>query len=50
MPYVKDSPIHGHGVFADKDYSQGDTIEMCPYLVADKDDLGDTCVLHDYMF
>jgi SET domain-containing protein len=27
MPYVKDSEIHGHGVFADKDYSpyEGDT-------------------------
>ena len=50
MPYVDDSAIHGLGVFADKDYAQGDTIELCPYLVADYDDVGDECVLHDYMF
>ena len=50
MPYVGDSTIHGLGVFADKDYAQGDTIELCPYLVADYDDIGDKCVLHDYMF
>tara|TARA_R100001460_G_scaffold85792_1_gene127089 strand:+ start:112 stop:462 length:351 start_codon:yes stop_codon:yes gene_type:complete len=50
MPYVEDSPIHGQGVFADKDYSQGDTIEMCPYLIADKDDFNESCILHDYMF
>ncbi len=50
MPYVANSEIHGLGVFADKDYAQGDTIELCPYLVADYTDVGDECVLHDYMF
>jgi len=50
MPYVANSEIHGLGVFADKDYAQGDTIELCPYLVADYSDVGDECVLHDYMF
>ena len=50
MPYVADSEIHGLGVFADRDYAQGDTIELCPYLVADYTDVGDECVLHDYMF
>jgi len=50
MPYVADSSIHGHGVFADKGYSVGDTIELCPYLVTDDDDVGEVSVLHDYMF
>ena len=50
MPYVADSKIHGHGVFADKDYSVGDTIELFPYLVTDDDDVGEDCVLHNYMF
>ena len=50
MPYVNDSLLHGHGVFADKDYSVGDTIELCPYLVTSGDDVGDFCILHDYMF
>ena len=50
MPYVSDSSVHGQGVFADRDYAQGDTIELCPYLIADKDDFADTCILHDYMY
>ena len=50
MPYVDDSTLHGLGVFADKDYVQGDVIELCPYLVADYTDVGETCILHDYMF
>jgi len=50
LPYVAKSKIHGLGVFADKDYSVGDTIELCPYLVSSKSDIGDECVLHDYMF
>jgi len=50
MPYVDDSTVHGLGVFADKDYVQGDIIELCPYLVADYNDVGDECILHDYMF
>ena len=50
MPYVANSEIHGLGVFADRDYAQGDTIELCPYLVTGYADVGDECVLHDYMF
>mgnify|MGYP003655492367 CR=1 FL=1 len=50
MPYVANSEIHGLGVFADKDYIQGDTIELCPYLITNYTDVGDECVLHDYMF
>ena len=50
MPYVDKSKIHGLGVFADRDYSVGDTIELCPYLVSSESDIGDECVLHDYMF
>ena len=50
MPYVKDSEIHGHGVFADRDYAQGDTIELCPYLFVTENDVGDECILHNYMF
>jgi hypothetical protein len=50
MPYVANSEIHGLGVFADKDYTQGDTIELCPYLITDYTDVGDECILHDYMF
>ena len=50
MPYVKDSQLHGQGVFADRKYSIGDTIELCPYLVTDDDDVGEDCVLPDYMF
>ena len=50
MPHVAKSKIHGLGVFADKDYSVGDTIELCPYLISNENDIGDECVLHDYMF
>jgi len=41
LPYVSKSKIHGLGVFADKDYSVGETIELCPYLVSSKNDIGD---------
>ena len=50
MPYVAKSKIHGLGVFADKDYSVGDTIELCPYLVTDDSDIGDKSILHNYVF
>ena len=50
MPYVSDSPVHGQGVFADKDYAVGDTIELCPYLVTDEASLSEDSILHDYMF
>ena len=50
MPYIQDSSIHGHGVFADKDYNKGDILELCPYLFASENDVSEECVLHDYMF
>ena len=50
MVYVAYSSVHGHGVFADKDYAQDDTIELCPYLVTDDSDIGDESILHDYVF
>ena len=30
---VKESPLHGLGVFACIDFAAGDVIERCPYLV-----------------
>ena len=50
LVYVAYSSVHGHGVFADKDYAQDDTIELCPYLVTDDSDIGDKSILHDYVF
>jgi len=50
MPFIADSKIHGHGVFADKKYSKGDTIEFCPYLIIGEDDISETSILHDYLF
>jgi len=50
MPYIQDSDLHGHGVFADKDYAQDDTIELCPYLFVSEDEVADECILHNYMF
>ena len=50
MLNVSDSEIHGQGIFAGKEYSVGDTIELCPYLVTDDEDLGKNSILHDYIF
>jgi SET domain-containing protein len=47
---VKDSPLHGLGVFACTDLKQGDIIERCPYLVIDDDDLQEINRLNDYLF
>ena len=50
MLYVSDSKIHEHGVFTNKAFKENDTIELCPYLIVDEKDLGEDCILHDYMF
>ena len=50
MVYLSESSVHGFGIFADKDYNIGDTLELCYYLVTDDSDMNDTCVLHDYVF
>mgnify|MGYP003126976180 FL=1 len=50
MVYLSESSVHGFGVFADKDYNIGDTLELCYYLVTDDSDINDTCILHDYVF
>ena len=50
MLYLADSSIHGHGIFADKDYFKGDTIEMCPYLIVNEDSIKEDCILHNYIF
>ena len=47
---VKDSPLHGLGVFANVDFSAGDIIELCPYIVIDDDDLEEINRLNDYLF
>ena len=47
---VKDSTLHGLGVFACIDFVPGDVIERCPYLVIDDDDLQEINRLNDYLF
>ena len=47
---VKDSSIHGHGVFALVPIAEGETIERCTYLVIDDDDIKDANRLNDYLF
>ena len=47
---VKDSTLHGLGVFACIDFAPGDVIERCPYLVIDDDDLQEINRLNDYLF
>ena len=47
---VKDSSIHGHGVFAISAIPNGETIERCTYLVIDDDDLKEANRLNDYLF
>ena len=47
---IKDSPLHGLGVFACKDIKIGDIIELCPYIVVDNDDLAEFNRLNDYLF
>ena len=50
MVYLSESSVHGFGVFADKNYNIGDTLELCYYLVTDDSDMTNTCILHDYVF
>ena len=47
---VKESPIHGLGVFALEDVAAGDTLERCAYIVIDDDDLQEVNRLNDYLF
>ena len=47
---VKQSPIHGLGVFALEDVAAGDTLERCAYIVIDDDDLQEVNRLNDYLF
>ena len=47
---IKQSPIHGLGVFALKDIAAGETLERCPYIVIDDDDLHEVNRLNDYLF
>ena len=47
---VKDSPLHGLGVFATTDIEPGETIELCPYIIIDDDDLQEVNRLNDYLF
>ena len=50
MIYVGDSDLHGQGVFSNEDICTGQSIELCPYLVADEHDFAESCILHDYVF
>ena len=47
---VRDSPLHGLGVFACDDIRKGEVIERCSYLVIDDDDLQEINRLNDYLF
>jgi SET domain-containing protein len=47
---VRVSPIHGLGVFALQDVAAGETLELCPYIVIDDDDLQEANRLNDYLF
>ena len=47
---VRDSPLHGLGVFARIDLPKGSIIERCFYLVIDDDDLQEINRLNDYLF
>jgi len=48
--YVKESEIHGFGVYASFPIKKGDVIEYCPFLSIEDDDVEATSVLQDYMF
>ena len=47
---VKDSPLHGQGVFALSDIPKGEIFERCPYIVIDDDDLSEATRLQDYIY
>ena len=46
---VRDSKLHGLGVFACVDLPKGSVIERCFYLVIDDDDLQEINRLNDYL-
>ena len=48
--FVSNSPLHGEGVFAQRDAKKGTIIELCPYIVIDDDDLKENSRLFDYVF
>jgi SET domain-containing protein len=50
--YVAPSELHGKGVFAARDISEGEIIEICPVLLFPKAQLPDVrrTVLDDYYF
>lgn len=50
MLFAKQSDIHGQGVFSSKFIEQGETIELCPYLVMANNELQEYNILHDYVF
>ena len=47
---VRDSKLHGLGVFACVGLPKGSVIERCFYLVIDDDDLQEINRLNDYLF
>ena len=47
---VKESSIHGLGVFAAVDLAVGETLERCAYIVIDDYDLQEENRLNDYLF
>ena len=47
---VKESPLHGLGVFACTNFPKDSVIERCFYLVIDDDDLQEFNRLNDYLF
>ena len=47
---VQKSKLHGYGVFATSLIKEGDTIEMCPYVVLDDGQVEETSILRDYLF
>ena len=47
---VKESEIHGFGVFASSFIEEGDIIEYCPFIPLEEDEVEDTSILHDYFF
>jgi hypothetical protein len=38
------------GLFATKDYNEGDTIEVCPTLIMVKDDIPADNIIHEHLF
>ncbi len=49
---VKESSVHGRGVFAKRDFNEGELIEDCPVIVFSKEELEeiDKTVFYDYYF